>query len=59
MGLLWYCLYQFTLKNCPDARRSKPPIETVGGRHTGDLKSVPKLSAEAAATTPQMGIFQR
>src|SRR3989337_622851 len=51
MGMaFWHCMHnylpsysilkillpRFALKNVPDTRRSKPPIETVGGRHTGD-----------------------
>jgi|SRR3990172_7365184 len=34
LGLSWYCLYQLTLKNVPDARRSKPPTDSIVGRHT-------------------------
>jgi len=48
------CLKTFytklTLKNCTDARRSKASSEAY---------FFSMLSVEAAATTPQMGIFQR
>ena len=39
---------------------ASPRLNLSGGGILGtDFKSVPKLSEEAAATTQQMGIFQR
>src|SRR3990172_11079612 len=50
LGLSWYCLYQLTLKNCTDERRSEVSSEAY---------FCSMLSAEAEATTPQMDVFQR
>src|SRR4030067_2037194 len=53
-------LIRFTLKNCPDTRRSKPPIDSIGGRHTGDgFEICPQVERRSRSDNAVDGYFTK
>src|SRR3990167_2498402 len=75
MGMaFWHCMHnylpsysilkillpRFALKNVPDTRWSKPPIETVGGRHTGDRFQIcPQVERRSHSDNTANGLFTK